>query len=939
MKRIFADINQKWELLSDDHEKLVSHFNNILESFLQGEEIHPSYLITGVFGAGKTMFMIEIFKTCVNKGLFPIYVLAEDIFTKITGTTLSSVKSEINKFVKSAVEAFNNRNFEQIKGLINTEEGELKNDLIDLLSQNCDKMSHPSKVVLLVDELEDKYKLIKDKVGPDPLRVWLEDRSYLKILSLTPSGIYDLGGADDSRLVKWGIPPVSIEYLRGKIELSTGKANALWWLSRGIPRHIIQNLGKLREISEGNGSYKISETLKSFERIGKKPGRVNAVETSSLSDHSKIKFLINLIPQRSQLYKGFIVTNDLEEGKLSNIFQKMFDLIHGNRKDLALSIAHYFKLVAMTLSDQTFNTYVDANEINEFMELTLDILLENEYKKLVVQENMAKLLGIYEKLRTESTLLLTSLITTSLYGISFRDDVDKRLPFAINEIRRLFPLPMANPVIRSSPDEVMRDVEGKGMPVCKSDIFMLFASYRDFDKYLATNEFKNSILPDRGHSVILLPEDEFEPYEKAISNPTSKNEQFLEWLLDNDKLRVVKSPSSIKVFLLSLYGYENRIPYNISNIAQTIKPSQDILLKKKFELYHTALNELLEDNKPTPTSFFGEKSELKGLSDIWGTSQLKEEDVAVVGLALAFYNISPKDIANLLLIRELFRTKERRGDLADIKVGRGLPTLADDLLPRKDRKGRIVDAPSVKSLRDFWSKDEEGKLDKLARLLELSEFKKLGYDANHKRTLEAFWRAMREKFDLRNTKELNRRLEEVIKKLEFIQEIEKKYKEDLELTLNFEKTQENIVETLDGLKKLVRMSFEGNLPKFIIRLLLEAILNKTENVVNILHNEVQRIDSKVESLKGKVSNIIKYLSSEKEISDFISDEASFTDVKQELESLTVINNDLNLTEAEHEIEDRLRDAETTFQKFTELESKLKELKQKLSDHNLLEVRQ
>jgi len=770
MEKIFADVNQEWKPLSTDHEKLELYFKDVLESFLKGEDVHPSYLITGVFGQGKTTFLYHILREGIKRGMLPIFVIARDLFERVNARDYGEVKQKINEIIENVKYDFQKRDFSRYKQYIMSMPIKSQDELIKFYQKNLDKISHFDKVILLVDELEDIYKKIKEKAGPDPLRTWLEDKSYLKILALTPSGIYDLGGADESRLKKWNIPPISIEYIRKNMGLPTGKANALWWLSRGVPRHIIQNLDKLRETSEEDGSYKISETLKSLERIGKEPGRVNAVEISALSDHSKIKFLIHLIPYDSQSYKCFHITKELDEGELSNVFQKMFDLTHEKEKDLALAIAHYFKLVAMAISDENFNAYVDGNEINEFMGLVLDILLENEYKKPVVEENMAKLLSIYEKLRSEPTLLLTSLITNPVHGISFKD-VNKKLPFTINEIRRLFPLPMANPIIKSNPEDVLRVVEGKGKPVCKSDIFMFFASYRDFESYLATDEFKNTILPEGKFSVILLPEEDFDRYETAIKNPTSKNEQLLKWLLDNGKLRIVKSPPSIKIFLLSLYGYENIIPYNIHNIAESIKSSREVLLKKKFELYYAALNELIKDNKPSPEYFFEEKPEPKGLSDVWGISQLKEEDIAVAGLALAFYNISPNDRRNLILIRELFRTKEKRGDLADIKVGKGLPTLADDLLPRKDRKGRVVDASSVENLKDFWTREEKEKLDRLARLLELSEFKKLSDDANRKRILEAFWRATRDEFDIKDIRGLKGRLKEVIKKLESIHEI------------------------------------------------------------------------------------------------------------------------------------------------------------------------
>ena len=550
---------------------------------------------------------------------------------------------------------------------------------------------------------------------------------------------------------------------------------------------------------------------------------------------------------------------------------------------------------------------------------------------------MVKLLRISEKLKTNPNLLLTTLIINPPQGISFRE-IDKKLPFTINEIRKLFPPPIAHPIVKSNPDDAFREIEGKGMPVCRNDIFMFFASYRDLERYLATDEFKNIILPEGKYTVILLPEEEFSRFENAIKNPASKNEQFLAWLLDQGKLKIVKCPPPIKTFLLSLYGYESRVPYNIDNIAEYIRTSQqDILLKKKFELYYTALSDLIEDNKPTPKCFFREKPEPKGLSDIWGSTQLKEEEVAIAGLALSFYKLIPKDEANLISLRELFRTKEKRGELADIKVGRGLPTLADDLLPRKDRQGEIVDSPSVDDLKDFWSDDEREGLDKLSRLLDLQDFKKLIDDTNYKRVLEAFWRATRDEFDTVGIDEIKRRLEEVLRKLEFIQNVESEFNRNLKLCLTFG-DQENVVKSIDGLRKLVNLSFERELPRFIHKLYLTATLNKIETPVNRLYIDIQRVERKVKGLESEIGKVIKYLSDKKDVLDFLSDKLSFENIKQELESLKMVDNDLSISNADREMDDRVKDVRTIFAKLTELEEKLRELKEKLSEYSLLEVK-
>ncbi len=935
-KKIFADINQKWEILSDDHKKMWSYFKEeVLNAFVKNEDVHPSYLITGVFGQGKTSFLYHILRESVNIGILPIFVIARDLFEKIKAKDYGEVKEEINRIVEELKTNIQSGNFSKDSQFITSLPSKSQEELIRFYQKNLDKISQFDKLILLVDELEDTYKSLKEKAGADPLRTWLEDKSYLKILSLTPSGIYDLGGADESRLIKWNIPPVSIEYMRENMGLSVGKANALWWLSRGIPRHIIHNLPKLKEISEKDGSYKIRETLKSLERIGKEPAKVNAVETGPDFDDSKYKFLINLTPQKSQPYKGFLITKELDEGLLSELLKKMFNLTHKNEEDLSLIIAYYFKLVAMVLSDENFTAYVDVNEINEFMDLALDILLEHEYKKPIVEKNMSKLLEVSEKLKTDPNLLLTTLLTNPLQGISYRE-LDKKLPFTINEIRKLFPLPIANPIVKSNPDDVFRQLEGRGIPVCRNGVFMFFASYRDLEEYLATDEFKNIILPEGKYTVILLPEEEFDSFEKAIENPVSKNAQFLVWMSDQGKLKVVKCPPLIKTFLLSLYDYKSKVPYDIDSIAEDIRISQDILLKKKFELYYTALKDLVENNKPTPKHFFRGKPGLKGLSDVWGSTQLKEEEVAVAGLALSFYDLTSNDEVNLISLRELYRTKEKRGELADIKVGKGLPTLADDLLPRKDRKGRITDSPSVDDLKNFWSKDEIKALDKLSRLLDLQDFKKLIEDLNYKRVLEAFWRATRDEFNTTGISEIKRRLEEVIRKLEFIQDVELKFNRDLKLRLIFG-NQENIVKSLDGLKKLVNLSFKKKLPKFIHKLYLTETLNKIETPVSRLYNDIQRIERGVKELESEINRVIKYLSDKKDILDFLSDRLSFEDIKQELESLKTLNNDLNIYDANREIDDRVKDVRTVSTKLIELEEKLRKLKEKLSEYSLLEV--
>lgn len=943
MRRIIADVKQDWENLSDDHERLANRIDEILYKYSNNEGFDP-YVIIGTFGAGKTQLMVHIFKESIKNGLLPIYLLAEDLFTKkasnngkkIIEGTPEDLKEHVNTIASKIGECFEDRDYEQMRTIINAGEGDLKSDLLNLL-QNEEEIKN-SKLVLLVDELEGQYKFLKNSIKTNdnsPLREWLDDKSYFKFLSLAPSGVYELGLADESHLVKEIIPPVDIRYIRNKYNLSAGKANALWWLSRGKTRHIIKNYEKIKDLSQSVGEYEIKEALEKLDRIGQSPSEVPAVSFASLTDASKIKYLINLLPIKSEKdYRGFKIEPPLSEGTLSNIFQKEFSL----NPDLALKIAHYFKFTAMLLSDDNYITYLKKDEINEFMGLSLDILLENEYKSPVVEKNMPLLLNIYEKIKNSSTLLLTTLITTQIEGVSYVD-FDKELPFTIREIRGLFLLPMANPIIKSIPEEVVKEVVGQGKPVCGiSENILFFASYRDFKQYSETDEFKDKVLSEGKYLIVLLSDEQYREYERVIETPTSQNEQLLKWLGVNKKLIPVKLSPFIKGFLLSLYGYENKIPFNVQNAKDQIRSSQDPLLQRKFEMWYNTLQELINDVvKHTPRYFFENKGKPKGIDDVWGTSQITEDDIAIAGLSTAFYQLSLADKDILILLRELFRTKQKRGKLADVKVGRGLPTLADDLLPRKDTRRNLIDSPVIEHLKDFWRRDEKDSLEKLAMLVPLGDFKKLHFDSSYKRILEAFWRASRDDFSIERLINLKRRINEIISKLEDIQKVGEKAKKEFELNINFDEKDENVVESLEGLKELTGLSFSGKLSNFIHQLYLDATLFRIERLTLELYTDIQRINGKLDDLKENVSQTVESLKNERGVLDFISDKFSYEQLKQEIENLINFDNDLSIQDIESELRDRISSVETLLSKFGGLETKLNDLIEKLSNQNLVEV--
>ena len=327
------------------------------------------------------------------------------------------------------------------------------------------------------------------------------------------------------------------------------------------------------------------------------------------------------------------------------------------------------------------------------------------------------------------------------------------------------------------------------------------------------------------------------------------------------------------MFLLSIYGYANKIPFDIVSVASLVKESGEFFPQRKFELHFSALQRLIDDVKLEPTCFFLNRNEPKGLKDVWGTSQIKEEhsDSIISGLAQGFVNISPSNISKLISLRELFKTQGARGKLADIGLGRGLPTLADDFLPRKDISGDIGEAPLVDSFRDFWNKNEREKLESLALLLALDEFEKLHSDLNYKRILRAFWKAQRNEFKVEGIDDLKTRLNELINNIYTIRKVEKTAQTDFGLMIVFDNDDEIHIKSMEGLKLLVGISFDEPSPNYMLSLYLQATLDEVETAVNNLLKESSEIGKSLSNLKDRASNLITDVKGNGEILSFIQD--------------------------------------------------------------------
>lgn len=810
---VIARYKADWQYLSDKHKEIDDKkIQRILSEYAENQLEHLAYAIIGTFGSGKTQFLYHIFKCVKNGGMLPLYFLAEDLFREVIkpkeifGEDKTFTPGDLYNLVEGKInhlkESFSKNDESKVREVIDPR-GKLKNDAPQLVDVVIEEFSSANiedlKVVLLVDELEGQYGVLQDKVQTrdrSPLREWLESQSHLKFLAFAPAGIYELGGADRDRVKRIVMPPADIDYVRRHLIENPGRSNACWWLSRGKARHLFKACETLKEKNIQLEADEVSRIIKDeLDPIGQEPTQVPPAVTSAINP-SKLPFLLNIAPIKEEKTRQYeINTNKLETGKLAD---KLVDAF-GVNKDNAILISEYFKRTIKTLSNEDGVTYIRDTDLPELFCLVFDHLLEYEHGSPELTGTLGEVLNLYERVKREDA---------AVYGIIGRlwelKESEWQLPLTIEQIRKAFPFPTMNPIVKNHvPADMRGKWEGRGLPLWKwaeGDITaLLFASKRDFTSYSEKDEFLSLALPDGKGVLCLFPTGE----------RLKEEHPFLVWLTKNSKFEFVELPPLLTDFLLSATGeIQGGIPGDLQVSLENFKEDkEDILLSRKAAIYGEAIDEIVRNSAPKPDEF--EKGVLPDAAAIWGKTQLADRGIAVSGIALAFADLTYEERQLLANIMELFKGgKEGKGigDLRPLLPRGGYPTLADDLLPRYGRKDELKDSDSVSRLKGYWRDEEKEELVNLARILRRDSFLKLHADEDMNRLLEALWRVTRREFDFGDFDNCVQKIErDILPTLKDCWELEREGINSFGLKgLNFENN-ENLVKAKQGFEKLLEI--------------------------------------------------------------------------------------------------------------------------------------
>jgi len=938
MAKIIAGYDTEWEHLSERHEILDKQINAILTEYSESSDsdLVWSHAIIGTFGAGKTQLLYYIFKKSLENGLLPVYFLAEDLFQEIlnrkdgdnwvAGSLNTLVNDKMNQVYNSLISSDD----KALTKVLKPRNENVRAMVRDLIKKYSGRESLP-KAVLLLDELEQQYGNLQEKVevkDRSPLRDWLESKDYLKVMALAPAGIYEMGGADQTRVDRIVIPPADVTYIRTKyLPGSAGKANSCWWLSRGKPRHLFKAYKKLKDldVTSLDAPELVIILRDELDSIGQEPSKVPPAVLENIPA-DKYRYILNLIPiagEKKRRY--FINTETLDAGKFAEKLREAFDI----RSEEAALIGGYFKMVVKALSDESNLLYLDMNELPELLALVLDLFLEYEHASPNVKDRLRDLMALYENLGEP-------IVHVSLAKLWDAKETDRELPFTIRQIRGLFPFPVMNPMVKNYvPKEIERKLEGKGLPVWKwneGNIQVLFfASWRDLETYSVTDEFYSLVFPDGKGVLCILPPDHSE-FEKTTK---------LEWMEKNGKLNITTTAPLIADFLLSAAGeIGDEIPSELTGVLDRFQSEKDdIILSRKAIIYTEAISDLVRANIPKPTYFC---RELPPYADtVWGTSQITSPPIAISGCALAYSAMNPTEKGLLAHLQAIFKGgRESRGEgplhKFIVRPRIGLPSLVDDLLPRFGTKGELRDAQVVTGLIGYLSTSYSQLMD-LTRLIELREFLKLGNEEDKSRLLEAFWRGVRGDFDQEGLDTLVDRIEnDYLKTVIEANELEQEAISFFKLEgIDFEDA-ESMVRSKSDLENLVRFARDVIQDKgnggSLARNLYKMIVNQL----------VENIDSEMRSLKPNLTSIKKSIDDIKTVSaDFQSNfweyekaaqfaEINKDDIDEFIEQEVKIGSTLTLEELENEIRNRTGNLEQTADSFSSLHRTLVTLETNIS---------
>lgn len=245
---------------SQKHRKLSDYIDKTINQYADSVDNAESIAVVGPYGSGKTQFVYELFRRSWRQGIPAVYVDFQYVIDqyKQASTDKSFSNWVVDKISKQANKIIDGEDAEWAPEFPSEKsKKEFREQYID----DADLLD--DRYTLLVDEVEQEYKILNEEIGTDdenPLRDTLDKlRPVLNVWCFGLVSAYEiLGEADIRRFTdEKRIPVMDIKSTREQFEdssLPDSLVNGIWWLSRGRTGWA----AKISKIASGSGDWQSS---------------------------------------------------------------------------------------------------------------------------------------------------------------------------------------------------------------------------------------------------------------------------------------------------------------------------------------------------------------------------------------------------------------------------------------------------------------------------------------------------------------------------------------------------------------------------------------------------------------------------------------------------------------------------------------------------------
>ena len=716
-----------WKDFSKEHAALRQEVERSLMDYRNGKAPDP-IAVWGAYGAGKTQFLFWVAEKALELSLTPIYLHLNDLFDGLPDApSPDTLRDHAGLQVGQIIAKL--RESPQDPLLLKTYRDK---NLLRFVTERVATFDPQAEVrpVLLVDEVEQIYKSLREHVRADdrsPLRAWLE-QEFFKVCAFAVGSLYVLGRADRERLRVWPIPVVRPSNAKQLLSaLPEPIINALWWLSRGKPRHLVK-AARRYEAVKPEGPIEVREFVKELDSVSQAPYEADSqnVVPAAYTDQLGELELAGLLSIGPQVGNGegklFRLEGSLEHELLVTV-RDAFKL-----EAVSYDLVRYIRLLLEAVSvDGRFA--LSERDTPHLLRLAVDFLLEYERERIEkdTMEGAAALRKLLEV--HDSAQQRAGEVFWKLQGKLNATEVAS-CSLSFEAMASTFPLPTTSPTlfgtmpaaVRSKHEDSKSPVFAWNDSIGNSVVFL--TSFNALLSYSGTPAFRQRALAPKSGVIVLL------PYDVATDEwlPTG----FLEWLQQHDRMRLFRLPLALTDFLLSLrqHAKEGDDPFPIAEQAESQHN-----LQRQVAFYRSRLKAFADDatghaKRVTPTDIPRRFSEM--------LARVGDRDVLDLITQQAFESLSPRISGYLIDLREFVLNSKalwhQRG---------GHISLAEDLLPhRSARTNRPEQAKIIEDLKLSFSSYLES-LHRLVTLVGVNDVEYLTDDPVCKGALRSLWRAKR----------------------------------------------------------------------------------------------------------------------------------------------------------------------------------------------------